>query len=207
MIKDRSIQQFLDVLASNTATPGGGSAAAINGAMGAALVSMVCNLTIGRKKYADAETEMHAILEKSEKLRATLTDMSTTDVEAFDQVMAAYDLPRQTDEEKQARTEAIQQATKEATLVPLEVARACAEVIALCKPIVERGNVNAASDAGVAALLAQAGLKGAALNVLINLNSLKDKTFTVEKEAELNEILAGLDTLAEEIDRLVKSKI
>lgn len=207
MIKDQSIQQFLDAMASNSATPGGGSAAAINGAMSAALVSMVCNLTIGRKKYADVETEMQTISGKSEQFRAKLTDMISADVEAFDKVMAAYRLPRQTDEEKQARAEAIQRATQEATLVPLAVARACAEIIALCKPIVEKGNANAASDAGVAALLAQAGLKGAALNVLINLSSLTDNNFVAEKEAELNGILAGQDALTEEIYNLVKSKV
>ena len=207
MVQDQSVQQFLDALAGNDATPGGGSAAAINGAMGAALVSMVCNLTIGKKKYAEVDAEMRATLEKSEKLRAALTQMVTTDAEAFDKVMAAFGLPRQTDEEKAVRAGAIQNATKEATLVPLAVARSCAEVIALGKPVAEKGNINAASDAGVAVLLAQAGLKGAALNVLINLGSLKDKTFVAEKEAELNDILAGQDALTEEIYQLVKSRM
>ena len=207
MIKDQSVQQFLDALAGSKATPGGGSAAAINGAMAAALISMVCNLTIGRKKYADVETEMHAILEKSEELRATLTKMVSADSEAFDKVMAAFGLPRQTDEEKVVRDEAIQDATKEATLVPLATARACTRVIALGKTVAEKGNVNAASDAGVAVLLAQAGLKGAALNVLINLGSLKDKAFADGTAAELNQILAGQDVLVEEVYRLVQSKM
>ena len=204
---DQSVQQFLNALAGSEATPGGGSAAAINGAMGAALISMVCNLTIGRKKYADVETEMRAILEKSEKLRAALTQMTTDDAEAFDKVMAAFRFPRQTNEEKAVRAKAIEGATKEATLVPLATARACAEVIALGKPVVQMGNINAASDAGVAVLLARAGLQGAALNVLINLGGLTDRTFAAEKEVELNEILAGKDALTEEVYQLVKSRM
>lgn len=207
MIQEQTVHQFLDDLAGGSATPGGGSAAAVSGAMGAALISMVCNLTIGRKKYADVESEMRAILEKSEALRASLTQMVTADADAYTKVMAAFRLPRETDEEKAARAEAIQAATKEATLVPLAAARACAQVMALGKPVVEMGNSNAASDAGVGALLARSGLKGAALNVLINLGSLADKAFVAEQEAALHQILAGQDDLADEIYQLVKSKI
>ena len=126
---------------------------------------------------------MQAILQKSEELRARLTKMTGVDAEAFDKVMAAFRLPRQTEEKKGVRVKAIQDATKEATLAPLTTARACAEVMVLGKSVAEKGNINAASDAGVAVLLAQAGLKGAALNVLINLGSLKDKTFVSEKES------------------------
>src|SRR5688572_16114784 len=102
-IKDASIEKFLDELASQNATPGGGSAAAIMGAKGAALVSMVCNLTIGKKKYADVEADMMAVLEKSESLRKQLTGMIEDDVSAFGTVMGAYGMPKETDAEKAAR--------------------------------------------------------------------------------------------------------
>ena len=107
MIKDKPVQTFLDELASKASTPGGGSAAAIMGAMGAALASMVCNLTLGKKGYEEVEGEMQALLEKSEALRATLTDMVRADVEVFDQVMAAYGMPKDTDEQKAKRSEAV----------------------------------------------------------------------------------------------------
>ena len=191
MIKDKPVQTFLDELASKASTPGGGSAAAIMGAMGAALASMVCNLTLGKKGYEEVEGEMQALLEKSEALRATLTDMVRADVEVFDQVMAAYGMPKDTDEQKAKRSEAIQTALKAATDVPLACARTCAEVIDLCKPVAEQGNKNVISDAGVAVLAAQAALRSAALNVYINVPGIKDKTFAEDRAAQLDAILKG----------------
>src|ERR671935_2690213 len=119
MIENMSVQTFLDQLASRESTPGGGSAAAIFGAMGAALVSMVCNLTIGKKKYADVEGEMKEVLRKAEAVRHKLTGMIQDDVKAFDMVMGAYGMPKETDAEKAAREKAIQGALKQATDVPL----------------------------------------------------------------------------------------
>ena len=115
MIKDQSVHEFLEALASKAATPGGGSAAAIMGAMGAALVSMVCNLTLGKKGYEAAEGEMQAVLPRAEALRERLADMVRADVEAFDQVMAAYGLPKDSEAQKAARGDAIQGAFKAAT--------------------------------------------------------------------------------------------
>jgi formiminotetrahydrofolate cyclodeaminase len=175
--------------------------------MGAALVSMVCNLTIGKEKFAEVEGRMQEILRQSEMLRARLTAMIEEDVAAFDLVMAAYRLPKASDEEKAARTAAIQDASKKATLVPLAAARACAEVIDLCRPTAEMGNPNVVSDAGVAVLCGQAGLKGAALNVLINLGSIKDEIFVAQHRAELDQLLAGHEALANEVYELVKSKL
>ena len=207
MIKDKPVQTFLDELASKASTPGGGSAAAIMGAMGAALASMVCNLTLGKKGYESVEGEMQALLEKSEALRAKLTDMVRADVEVFDQVMAAYGMPKETDEQKAKRSEAIQTALKAATDVPLACARTCAEVIDLCKPVAEQGNKNVISDAGVAVLAAQAALRSAALNVYINVPGIKDKTFTEDRAAQLDVILKGSDTLTEEIYAIVKGRL
>lgn len=198
-MENQTLQSFLDTLAGDSATPGGGSVAALNGAMGAALVSMVCRLTIGREKYAKYDAEMREILQKSEALRTQLLALMTADVAAFDGVMAAFGMPKNTDAEKSARRQAIQAALKEATRVPLETARACAAVIALAKPVAENGNPNAASDAGSAAQSALAGLNSAALNVKINLASLKDEAFVAETVAALTDITKNAATTAAEI--------
>lgn len=204
---EQSLAHFLDTLASKSSTPGGGSAAALSGAMGAALVSMVCNLTIGKKKYADVEANMRDILAKSEALRAQLTVLMAEDIAAFDAVMAAYKLPRSSDTEKAARTEALEAATKEATRVPLAIARACADVIALCRPTTELGNTNVISDAGAGVVAAEAGLRSAALNVYINLGALQDRDFAARAEAELNDILAGQAEEVTAVYQLVQTRI
>src|SRR5580658_208874 len=133
MITQHSIDEFLERLAGPDATPGGGSAAAIMGAMGAALVSMVCNVSIGKKGYESAEPEFRAVLAKSEQLRRRLTAMVADDVAAFDGLMAAYKLPKSTEEEKSRRAQTIQSSLQRATRVPLECARACFEVVALAR--------------------------------------------------------------------------
>ncbi|BBA32984.1 methenyl tetrahydrofolate cyclohydrolase [Methylocaldum marinum] len=207
MIKDKTIHHFLDDLASKSATPGGGSAAAIMGAMGAALVSMVCNLTIGKKNYESVEPEMKEILAKSESLRAQLMDMVRSDVEVFNKVMAAYGLPKETDEQKSARSQQIQSALQEATDVPIECAKACAEVIRLSRIVAEKGNRNVVSDAGVAVVAGHAALKSAALNVYVNVGSIKDEKFVSSRLAQLNGILNGMDVLNEEIFQSVKDKL
>jgi formiminotetrahydrofolate cyclodeaminase len=206
MSNKHALQTFLDELASGTPTPGGGSAAAAVGAMGAALVSMVCNLTIGREKFTGVEARMKETLARSETLRAELSQLMTDDIEAYQAVMAAYRLPKDTEEEKAIRTEAIQSGLKKATLTPLATTRACAEVIELGQFVAESGNPNAASDAGAGAACAQAGLKAATLNVLINLGSIKDKVFVSTHQAELNRILSK-HNLADEIHELVKSRL
>ena len=185
MLKEVSIQDFLDQLASGAPTPGGGSAAAVVGATGAALLSMVCNLTIGKKAYADVEDEMKAALARTEALRARLQGMVQADIDVFKHVMSAYGLPRTTDEEKAERTRAIQAALKEATLIPLECARACAEVIAVSRFVAESGNKQVVSDAGVGVVAAYAALRSAALNVYINTASITDAAFAAVIEAVL----------------------
>jgi len=207
MIKDQPIQQFLDELASKASTPGGGGAAAIMGAMGAALVSMVCNLTIGKGKYADVEGELKAVLSQAEDLRERMTDMIRQDVEVFDQVMGAYGLPKDTDEQKNARSAAIQAALKAATDVPLACARAAAEGIALSREVAEKGNLNVISDAGVAVLAANAALRSAALNVYINAGSIKDKDFAGSRLAELEALLKTSDVDTSDIYNIVKDKL
>ncbi|CAI8748247.1 Methenyltetrahydrofolate cyclohydrolase [Methylocaldum szegediense] len=207
MIEDKTIRQFLDELASKSATPGGGSAAAIMGAMGAALVSMVCNLTIGKKNYEAVEPEMKELLAKAENLRSQLMDMVRADVEVFNKVMSAYGLPKETDEQKAARSQQIQLALKAATDVPIECAKACAEVIRLSKIAAEKGNRNVVSDAGVAVVAGYAALKSAALNVYVNAGAIKDETFVSSRMNELNGILSEMNILNEEVFQTVKNKL
>lgn len=206
-IKDTAIEPFLDQLASSAATPGGGSAAAILGGMGAALVSMVCNLTIGKKKYADVEGELKEVLAKAEDLRGRMTDMIQDDVQAFDTVMGAYGMPKESDEEKAARGEAIQEALKMATDVPIRCCRLAAEVIDLSLVASEKGNLNVISDAGVAVLSAYAALRSAALNVYINAKMISDTSFVESKLGELESLLAGAEATTEKAYEIVKGKV
>jgi formiminotetrahydrofolate cyclodeaminase len=206
-IKDKSVQQFLDELASRQATPGGGSAAAVMGAQSAALTSMVCNLTIGKPKYAEVEEEMQTLLLRSESLREKLTGMIKADVDVFDKLMACYGLPKDTDKEKAERSAQIQSVLKQATIVPLECAKACAETIELSRIAAEKGNTGVISDAGVAVMAGYGALKSAALNVYINAGSIKDKEFANSKLAELEEILNGAEVATEEIYQIVKAKL
>jgi len=207
MIKDESVQVFLNKLASKASTPGGGSAAAIMGAMGAALVSMVCNLTIGKEKYAGVEDEMKEVLSRAEGLREQMTDMIRQDVAVFDQVMGAYGMPKDTEEQKIARAEAIQKALQAATDVPIACARTCVEVIRLSRTAAEKGNLNVISDAGVAVIAAQAALQSAALNVYINIGNIKDQSFAAGRRTELEGLVQGADSEAEAVYALVKSKL
>ena len=207
MFKEQQLQTFLDQLASKASTPGGGSAAAIMGAMGAALISMVANLTVGKKKYEDVESEMQGFLEQSEALRTRLTGMIQADVDVFDKVMAAYGMARETEADKEQRSQAIQAALKEAADVPLACAQLCADVIELCRPVAEKGNINVISDAGVAVLAAHAALRSAALNVYINIGGIRDEEFVNDRRRKLEFVLSGAGIATETVYELVKSKL
>ncbi|MGH8245403.1 MAG: methenyltetrahydrofolate cyclohydrolase [Gammaproteobacteria bacterium] len=207
MIKDKSVQVFLDELAGKASTPGGGSAAAVMGAMGAALVSMVANFTIGKKGYENADLEMRDLLEASESLRERLTAMIKDDVDAFDQVMAAYGMARDNDEQKAARAESIQAALKIAADVPLACARLSAEVIRLAGRAAAMGNKNVISDAGVAVLAAEAALRSAALNVNVNVNAITDTEFAGDRRRQLEVILRGTSEMTEDVYRVVKERL
>nr|WP_306304416.1 cyclodeaminase/cyclohydrolase family protein [Methylogaea oryzae] len=150
---------------------------------------------------------MRALLQRTEALRAKLADMVRADVEVFDKVMAAYGLPKDSDEQKAARSAAIQAALKQATDVPMECARACAEAIALSRIAAEQGNRNVVTDAGVAVMAAYAALKSAALNVYINTGTIRDKDFVEQRVAELEAILTVNEDATAEIYALVKSKL
>jgi len=203
----KTINSFLDELASSSPAPGGGSVAALAGALGAALTSMVCNLTIGKKKYADVEDEMKKILVQAEELRAQFTTLVETDAAAFNKVMEAFGLPKDSDAQKALRSAAIRAATKEATLVPLEVMKHCIDALALAQNVAAKGNINSVSDAGVSALMLNAACESAALNVKINLNGMGDDQFVGWKTDELESLLRTSKMMLEETQSVVASRL
>jgi formiminotetrahydrofolate cyclodeaminase len=198
-LTDKTVAEFLDALASKNPTPGGGGGAALAGALGAALASMVCNLTLGKEKYAAVQPEIQAMLARTEALRQQLTDLVAADEAAYDVLSAGYRMPKETDEQKRARSTAIQKALISATAPPMEIAAACVGVLELCGPVAEKGNVAAVSDAGVAALLAEAGLRSAGLNVLINLGTIKDEAFVAAARKQLDGLMHGKAAQKEDI--------
>ena len=180
MLADLTIKDFLKKTASNSPVPGGGSIAALSGAISASLLEMVASLTIGKKGYEEFEEEMKeisiAVLEYRNKLIADIDK----DSNAYDAVMAAYRLPKSNDEERDRRSGAIQEALKNAVLVPLEVAKMGLDIIKLAGNIVRDGNKNAITDGAVAAMMARTALLSALYNVKINLSSIKDEAFVNE---------------------------
>jgi glutamate formiminotransferase/formiminotetrahydrofolate cyclodeaminase len=191
---------FLDALAAGTPTPGGGAAAAFAGAMAAGLAAMVARLTVGKKKYAEVEADMNSIVEAAERLRADLAAAAPDDSAAYEAVMAAMRLPKETEAQQAARAEAIERATVGATDVPLRVARAAAEVLGLAAAAAEKGNVNASSDAGSAAQLALAAVRSAGLNVRVNAASLANR----EAAARYLDEITVLEQRAEEVAAQVR---
>lgn len=189
----QKIQEFLDELASDSPAPGGGSVAALCAAMGAALVSMVANLTVGKEKYRENWAEMEQTLARSELLRARFICLMNDDTESFNGFMAAMRMPKDTDEEKAARRAAMENASRAATEVPLATLECCVELAEMANDAMRLGNPNTASDAGSAALLALAAGKAAAYNVRINLPGIKDALFTLGVR---DRMACALDTLA-----------
>jgi len=194
-----ALSAYLDALASTAPAPGGGSAAALAGAMAAALVSMVARFTVGRPKYAAAEAQMAAALEEAEAARARLLELMVADERAYLAYDAARRLPRTTDDERRARAQAMQEALRGAAAPPLAMAGACRRVLELAGIAAEHGNPALASDAGVAALLAEAALQASAINVRVNLAQIRDAAFVSQTEAELYRLLERAPSLKEEI--------
>ncbi len=174
---DMKIKDFLDETASKAPTPGGGSVAALAGALAAALSSMVCNLTKGKERYSNVWDKMEEMLYRSEKIRRKLEILIDKDTESFNKVMEAFNLPKESEEEKEIRKRKIQEALKGAAIVPLKTARECNEIAEVAKIIAEKGNQNSITDAVASAIMAEAGLRIAILNVKINISSIKDSRF------------------------------
>jgi glutamate formiminotransferase/formiminotetrahydrofolate cyclodeaminase len=189
-----TVERFVDEVSSSSPAPGGGSVAALAGSLGAALAAMVANLTVGKKGYEAAWTSSSALAERAQALKAALLAAVDDDTKAFDDVLAAMRLPKATDAEKAARADAIAAAYEKATSVPLATARLCLAAIELAEEAARTGNRNSASDAGVGALLAKAGLEAAILNIRINLPSVREgafKTATLAEIAQLQQKSAG----------------
>lgn len=173
-------QTFISELATKAPTPGGGGASAYCGALASALASMVGNLTVGKKKYASVETEVEQALEELADLRESLIALIDADAQAFEPLAASWKMPASTPREQEIKRRATQAALVDACVVPLEIMGACARVIVLCEFMAHNGSVMALSDAGVAALFAQAALEGASLNIIINAQSLEDEAIAVD---------------------------
>jgi len=207
MMTETTLEDFLSALASRAPTPGGGSAAALIGAMGAALISMVCNVTLGKKGMEEVAAEMRTICAESESLRLRLTSMIDADITAFDGLMSAYRLPKGTEAEKAQRAAAIGLSLVAATQTPLDCARACADVIKLSQRAAQHGYSGVISDAGVGVLAAQTALRSAALNVQINAPLLADRAFAAQASDELEELLAQGARTSEAVFSLVRSRL
>ena len=204
---NQPLQTFLDQLASGEAVPGGGSVAALSGSLAASLVAMVCRLTIGKKGYEAVSAEMETLVPRAEMLQRELRDLMQADIDAYARVMDAYKLSKETDAQKSARTFAIQAALKHASDVPMIVAEKCAAILDLAQSVASHGNKNAASDAAVCALMAEAGLRGAAFNVSINLGSIKDQTYSNEKRARIAQLVARAAQIKSEILATVEGRM
>ncbi|MFQ6016079.1 MAG: glutamate formimidoyltransferase, partial [Anaerolineae bacterium] len=198
---------LLQALAQGTPTPGGGSAVALASALAGALTAMVAQLTVGRKRYAQVEQEMEGVLERARSLADELADFIETDVAAYDRVLAAYRLPKGSEQERASREEAIQAALREAAAVPLAVADRAVKVMELTLVTVEKGNVNAMSDAGVAAYLAHAAVRGAVLNVRTNASSLKDGELASNFDQQVTDFANRADELLTAIEQVISKRM
>ena len=197
-LTDLNSKDFLTALASSAPAPGGGGGAAMAGAMAAALASMVCNLTIGKEKFAAQECEVKALLQEAEQVRQDLLALVEDDAAVFNSFMACYKLPKTTDAEKAARTAAIRKAAKQAAEVPLAIARASYKVLQLAHRLVIIGNPGVITDGACSALLARAALRCAEYNVRINLGLTKDEAYNEQVAAELNKLLKTAEELEEQ---------
>lgn len=203
MLADMNVKEFLAQTAANTPVPGGGSIAALSAGASAALMEMVANLTIGKKGYEEATEKMQEIAKEASELREGFIADIDRDSDAFNEVMAAFKLSKTTEEEIAKRKQAIQDATKGAAIVPLEVARKAFNMMEIIAVVVEKGNKNAVTDGAVAAMLARTAVLSALYNVKINLGSIKDTDF-VEK---VSKEVTTLETKVAEVEKNILSKV
>ncbi len=200
-----AVDRFVDEVSSESPAPGGGSVAALAGGLAAGLTAMVANLTVGKKGYEAAWDELSDLAERAQALKDRLVRAVDEDTEAFNAAMAAMRMPKGTPEERAARDAALEAGYQQAAAVPLATARACLEAIDLAHLVAAKGNRTSASDAGVAALMGRAGVEGAVLNVLINLDSVKDEPFTRACRAETDELGLQAAARADEVLGLVRA--
>lgn len=204
---DLTVKEFIDTLNSDAPAPGGGSASALAAAMGISLTNMVALLTEGKKKYADGQEAAKNIIAEAKDLKVKLVEAIDKDTEAFNAVSAVFKMPKETDEEKAARKEAMQEALKGAAESPLEMMKMIVKAIHITDSGVGKLNPNAASDLGVAALNLKSGLRGAWLNVLINLDGIKDEDFIQNMKKEGQDLLAEGEELADKVYEAILSNL
>lgn len=193
MYLDRTLREYLDDLASAKSTPGGGSAAALSGAMGAGLVCMVARLTLGKANYASVQPEIETLLERAEQLRQRFQELMQEDIEAYGRLSACFKMPRSSDEERSERTRAIQEALYTAALVPLTMAECAAKLVGYCERIATIGNVNVISDIATATMMAIGAGTGASWMVRTNLRAMKDPARINELSERLQEALEAIE--------------
>ena len=191
---EQRVIDFVAATASKESTPGGGAIAALTAATGAALAEMVANLTFGKKGYEEVQAEMEELQAKAEVIRNRMLELSQADADVFNIFMNALGLPKDTDEEKATRTASIQQAYKDAAMVPFEIGELAYQIFDLAELASKKGNQNLITDGIIAAINARAAVKAAFLNVRINLSGIKDESFVAEVTAKMNAIEQDLDT-------------
>ncbi|PIE98517.1 MAG: formiminotransferase-cyclodeaminase [Treponema sp.] len=208
---DFKVKDFMLETASSSPAPGGGSISALAGSLAGALAQMVIRLTTGKKAFKvlseNVQTEFESKLSVLDELSNRLLELIDEDTDAFNSFMQALKMPKETDAEKKARSEAMQEATVLAMNIPLKTARCCEQVLEVLPLIAEHGNKNAASDAGVASLMARAGLEGAVMNVKINLSGIEDEKLCAETEKECDRLIASADLLKNKAIDFVYAKI
>ena len=204
---DYKVSEFMQLLASEAPAPGGGSAAALAGATGASLAAMVAALTLGKEKYREHEVQTAVLQDNGNKLQARFLELIDADTAAFNEVSAAYKLPKQTAEEKTKRQEAIEDALKNATKTPFAMMEAALECLRVVATAVGKTNVSAASDLGVAAYSLRAATEGAWLNILINLGGIKDETFVIQYKDAGGKLLTEVDKLAATVSRQILASL
>ncbi|HEY6906489.1 MAG TPA: cyclodeaminase/cyclohydrolase family protein [Ignavibacteriaceae bacterium] len=204
---DDSIRNYLDDISSSSPTPGGGNVSAFSGAVACGLGIMVCNLTIGKKKYAEVEEEMKDIKFELSVAKEEFLNLAEKDNQAFEKVMQAFKLPKDTEEQKQTRNQVIEAATLEAAEAPAEVLKYCGKIIPLFQTLAEKGNQNSLSDAGVAAALISTAAEGAFLNVLINCSSLSNQTVGQEIVKKNEIVLSEVQKLRNAISNDIRKKL
>lgn len=206
-LSELTVNGFVKELASKSPAPGGGSVAALVASLGTALTAMVAELTVGKEKYKDNWEDMDKVLSRAKDLQPRFLELMEKDTEAFNGFMAAIKMPKNTEEEKSTRSEAIQQATKRAVKVPFETMQRCVSMAELAEIACSKGNPNAVTDAGSAAVLARAAAVAASYNVKINLMTLKDKHFASEMKEEMEATLSRIEKLTASIEKTVEASI
>jgi len=199
MLAKLTLVDFLEETASNSPVPGGGSIAAVSAAFSAALTQMVANLTLGKKGYEDVQEDAESVAKEAARMKSIFVEYIDKDSDAFNEVMNAFKLPKDTDENIEQRKKAIQDATKLAALVPLDVAREAYKIMELAQVAVEKGNKNAVTDAAVATMMARTAVLSALYNVKINLGSIKDNEFVEKVAKEVDELEKNVKLREEEI--------